>query len=179
MKPRRSALFSLLTMLTLAAVAQFVIVLLYPYVVTGYVSDLFSRNAGSNAFYHARRPTADEREVAMPSPDLIYSAGAYDVSQRPLHITAPTTGSYMSLSLYADNMDNFFVQNDLAVTGGKFDLVLIGSHTKASQQPGVRLVRAPSDTGVMVFRFFAGEGADAKRIEAVRRQIQSKPQQAP
>ncbi|MBV9467739.1 MAG: DUF1254 domain-containing protein, partial [Abitibacteriaceae bacterium] len=124
-----------------------------------------------NTLHHAHQPTPQDREVPMPSPDLIYSAGAYDVTQHPLHITAPLTGSYLSLSLYADNMDNFFVQNDRQVQHHQFDVIVVGPGDPLPHATGSLVVRAPSATGIILFRCFAGTRLALRKVADVQQQI--------
>jgi uncharacterized membrane protein len=126
---------------------------------------------GTNTLRHGSRPTSADRVVVLPSPDLVYSIGVFDLSSGPLRITAPASQSYMSLSLYAANTDNFFVMNDRQAEGGKFDLILVGPGASDPGVEGVRLVRSPSQTGIILFRFFAPEGAPLDEIDALRRQI--------
>src|SRR5262249_41685841 len=99
------------------------------------------------------------------------SIGVYDVSEKPLRITAPLPDSYMSLSLYAHDTDNFFVKNDRQLDSSKFDLVLVGPRAADPHVDGVPTVRAPSSTGIILFRFFAGEGNEFEKIDSLRREI--------
>src|SRR5258708_3403758 len=57
-----------------------------------------------NAIAHGERATDASRAIVKPSPDLLYSTCAFDVSRRPLKIvTGAPADTYWSVALYADN----------------------------------------------------------------------------
>ncbi|HET9752176.1 MAG TPA: DUF1254 domain-containing protein, partial [Myxococcales bacterium] len=85
---------------------------------------------GMNRILHAPLPDSAWRTVVMPSPDLLYSACAYDVSDRPLLVTAEVPEGYWSVSAFADDTDNFFVENDRTVGRRQMRVVF-------ARQPGV------------------------------------------
>jgi uncharacterized membrane protein len=167
---RNRVVWITVTLLT-AAFIHYGVILSYPYVIMSALQARLVKHNGKNAMRHSPRPTSEDRIVVAPSPDLIYSVAAFDVSEAPLRITAPLTGSYMSVSLYADNTDNFFVQNDLQVDGDHFDLVLVGPGASDTSSGEARLIRSPSNTGIVLFRYFAGEGTHLEAIESQRPQI--------
>jgi uncharacterized membrane protein len=157
--------------LVLAAGVHYAAVLIYPRALMSYTERRVLKRSEKNGLYHGSRPTPNDRVVVAPSPDLIYSIGVFDVSKGPLRIEAPLTGSYMSLSLYAANSDNFFVVNDRQIGGASFDIVLAGPAAPDPGIKGARLVRAPSTTGIILFRYFAGEGTHAEEIASRQKQI--------
>ena len=159
------------TTLVLAGAIHCAAVLMYPRALMAYVERKIIKEHGKNAFRHGSRPAPKDRVVVLPSPDLIYSVAVFDVSEGPLHITAPLTGWYMSLSLYADNSDNFFVQNDRQIESGKFDVVLAGSKASDVAVNGAQLVRAPSNKGIVLIRYFAGEGTHGEEIATRQKEI--------
>jgi uncharacterized membrane protein len=158
--------------LVLAAGIHCAVIVLYPRALISYVSGKIIGKVGKNAFYHGTRPTPKDRIVVLPSPDLIYSSGAFDLNDGPVRIKAPLTGSYMSVSLYASNSDNFFVMNDQQVKDGKFDIILANpEEAPVPDIPGVQVVRSPSKTGIMLIRYFAGEGTRAEEIASRQKEI--------
>jgi uncharacterized membrane protein len=111
---------------------------------------------GVNRALAAPRPDADSRTIVRLSPDLLYTMCVFDISERPLRITAPVPDSYVSISGFAANTDNFFAVNDASVQPGPdgrkvFDVVLARSEAVAAP-PGARVIVAPSDKGVILFR---------------------------
>jgi uncharacterized membrane protein len=119
--------------------------------------------------------TAGKLRIVRPSPDLLYSLAVFDLSGGPIRITAPVLDSYVSLSLYAGNTDNFFVTNDRRLDGPGFDLTLVGPLDPQPVVEGSLVVRAPTETGVIVFRYFTGDGSRADEIRSVRREIALRP----
>jgi uncharacterized membrane protein len=150
----------------LAAAIHLGIVLAVPYLVGIRLRAMAERNT----IVHAPRPTADFNPIRSSSPDLIYSACPYDLSDGPLRITAPVPGTYMSVSCFALNTDNFYVTNDQRVEGA-VDFVLVGPNAPNYKAPGTIVVRSPTTTGGIIFRYFIGDGTHEKEIESMRREI--------
>jgi uncharacterized membrane protein len=111
--------------------------------------------------------TAQSRAVVMPSPDLLYSVCAFDVSQGPVHVKANP--------LYANNSDNFFVVNDRNAKGQSVDLWLVSKEANvggAPTPPGSTVVVMPSRTGFLLMRVLTGNYAAEKEVvEAARRTL--------
>jgi len=153
--------------LLLAAAVHWGVVLAMPYVVGIRLRSM----AEPNLLVHAARPSAVFNPIRRSSPDLIYSACSYDLSDGPLHITAPVAGAYTSVSCFALNTDNFYVKNDQQVEKA-FDIVLVGPGIREPEAPGSDIVRSPTTTGGILFRYFVGDGRCEREIETVRREIQ-------
>ena len=154
-----------LATLALAAGVHFAVVWAAPRLILRQVISGISRRVGINAALHASKPTAASRDVVLPSPDLLYTLCAFDVSARPVKLTATIPeDTYWSLSLYADNTDNFFVVNDRKVAGKSVTVNLVGADSvQASEEPvavapntdasqATFLVRSPSKRGIALFR---------------------------
>ncbi|HEY6912406.1 MAG TPA: DUF1254 domain-containing protein [Myxococcales bacterium] len=122
-----------------------------PRAIVAVVRHRLSAEVGTNRIQHAPLPDGRWRTVVMPSPDLLYSACAYDVSERPLLVTAEVPQNYWSISAFADDTANFFVENDRAARGGRVRVVF--SSRPGFQDPGGgTVVQVPSKTGVVLFR---------------------------
>ncbi len=111
---------------------------------------------GINVALPAPRADASARTVVRPSPDLLYTACVFDLSAGPLRITAPVQTSYVSISGFGDNTDNFFALNDHSVVVSsdgqkRFDIVLTRD-ANVSVPPGARAIVAPSTRGLILFR---------------------------
>ena len=110
---------------------------------------------GYNVALPAPRATAEARTIVRPSPDMLYTACVFDISGRPLHVTAPVQDSYVSVSGFDAKTNNFFSVNDSAVVPGadglkRFDLVI--ARTEITVPPGAKLIVAPTDRGLILFR---------------------------
>ena len=166
---------AVLLTLALAAVFHLLAVIAVPYAVMRRVSAVLADRAGGvNIGLHAPRQDASAREVVRPSPDVLYTACAFDVSQGPVRLAGPLPATYASLALFADNTDVFFVANDRDV-GGRIDVYLVGRDSRATAPPGAMLVRAPSDRGVALFRTFIDDERRLPELDAARREQSCEP----
>lgn len=131
------------------------------------MSVAMSRIAGGerNAWRLAPRVTPDSRTIVRPSPDFAYSACSYDLSHGPVRIDVAPWDGYWSLSLYADNSDNFFVVDDREVEGG-VHVMLSRSRPADNTDASVRVVQSPSVRGIALIRRLA-PNADAYNAAAV------------
>lgn len=157
--------------LALAAVFHIVTIMLYP---TGLLMALAvkQRKAGfrANTVYHAPRVTSASREVVRPSPDLLYSICAYDVSDAPLRITAPVPDTYWSLSFFASNTDNFFVVNDRQIQSKTIEVVLVGPGRPAPKGEAAMVVTSPTRRGVALFRTLVTDESRVPDLVRIQKQ---------
>lgn len=125
---------------------------------------------GRNVWMHAPRATPENQQVVRTSPDLAYSACVWDLSDGPLHITAPGWDRYFSLTLYQARTDNFFVANDRTDPSGA-DILLATAQQASSVTVAedVRLVVAPSSTGIALLRYLAPTPAAFDSVDRMRR----------
>ena len=162
---RKLALF-----LAIAAAANLATVAALPRLINAVVLHRMAQLAGGpNRAMPAPRADASARAVVRPSPDLLYTVCVFDVSERPLRITAPVQDSYVSVSGFAADTDNFFAINDAALEPGpdgvkRFDLVV--AKAGATGLPaGARVITAPSDRGLILFRTLITRDADLPRLQ--------------
>lgn len=162
---RKLALFAVL-----AAAANLATVMALPRLINAVVLHRMEQIAGgANRALPAPRADASTRAVVRPSPDLLYTACVFDVSARPLRITAPVQDSYVSVSGFAADTDNFFAINDAELEPGaggtkRFDLIV--ARPGATGLPaGTRVITAPSDKGLILFRSLISRDADVPRLQ--------------
>jgi uncharacterized membrane protein len=121
-----------------------------------------------NELRHTPRVTEKSRQIVRPSPDLAYSACAFDLAKGPVRITAAPWGQYWSLALYAANTDNFWTGNDRAFPGGA-RIVLIARGQSHAPAPGETVVESPSRRGIALIRRLAPRAQDFAAVEEVRK----------
>ncbi|MBO6541707.1 MAG: DUF1254 domain-containing protein [Alphaproteobacteria bacterium] len=157
--------------LILAGIIHIVAILLWPsFVMDRLISGLEARSA-LNVAIHTPRADENARTVVRPSPDLIYTICAFDVSQRPLAISAPVPPeTYFSLSMFADNTDNFFVVNDKQLTKDIVEVVLVKDEAQVTELGGPPVVVAPSERGVLLFRTLIQSEDRFDTLDAIRKQ---------
>ncbi len=148
----------------------------YPRLVMRVAWNAMSASADVNGLLHAPRPDASSRTVVRPSPDIVYSVCVYDLDRGQWSIRLRPPDSYVSVSLYAMNTDNFFTVNDSDIQGDTLDLRIVSGaldETPVTGRPVV--VKAPGRRGIALVRFFAGRGERAEAIEAARRTLRCAP----
>ena len=140
--------------LVLAVIFHLVTVLAIPHLVMNTAYKRIVQRAGSraNVLIHSPRVTVESRTVVQPSPDLLYSVCAYDVSENPLHITASVPDTYWSLSIYQTNTDNFYVLNDRQAKTNPVEIVLVGPEMGVPNVANAEVVVAPTEKGIFLLR---------------------------
>lgn len=127
------------------------------YLEDGYETEI-RRRRGINVALPAPRADARNQRVVRQSPDLVYTVCVFDVSEHPLHVSGPVQDTYVSLSGFAANTDNFFVINDRQIDTGadgsrRFNVVIRGPASGDRRlPPGARVIDAPTDRGMLLFR---------------------------
>jgi uncharacterized membrane protein len=136
-----------------------------------------------NAIHHQPRVTADSRGVVRPSPDLLYSACPFDLTNGPLLVTAPVPqGTYWSVSVFDADTNNIFALNDRQVRTGRVMLQVVRRNgtmadflSKANEPPlTYKDVFSPTTHGLVLFRTLISDEKDFAKIDAVRRQANCK-----
>ena len=117
-----------------------------------------------NTVYHAGKTDASLRKVVLPNPDFIYSACFFNLSKNDLLITGefPDTSQYCSLAFYDDNVQPYYVRNNLQGFKNKYTIRL--SAVNRVQ----RTLRAKTKQGTVLMRILVTDSsqmANAKRIQ--------------
>ena len=68
------------------------------------------------------------------------------------------------------NSDNYYVKNDRQA-GSLLDIVLVGPGTPEPKVQAAEIVRSPTTTGGIIFRYFVGDGTHEAQIDSIRREI--------
>lgn len=142
-------------------------------------SEAVVQRGGYNVALPTPRADAQARTVVRPSPDLLYTACVFDVSEHPLRVTAPVQDSYVSVSGFAADTSNFFAVNDSALSPGPdgkkhFDLVIARS-TDAAVPPGAKLITSPSDRGLILFRSLIRRDSDLPLLREFQSRQECRP----
>ena len=128
-----------------------------------------------NKIYHSPSIDVTSRKVVAPSPDLVYSAVIYDVTEKPLLITVPIPDTYWSISFFADNTDNYFVKNDRQLKSNPARFVLVGEGQGINAPPTAELVKAVTNKGIILFRSLVKGPRHFQELDRQRRSITIKP----
>ena len=172
----RRWLFRILATLALAGAFHVLTVMAFPRVIM-FAFEWKGKDLGRtpNVLYHQPRVTAASRLVVRPSPDLLYSACAYDVSKAPLLISASVPDTYWSLSFFASNTDNFFVVNDQEVKASPVDILLVGPGMAHKNPGNARVVASPSNRGVALIRILIADESRIEELTKIQRQAFCRP----
>ncbi len=160
----------LLAALAGAGLAHALVVYSVPWLIMAIAMRGMTRQNGTN--HAAFPPRADEssRAIVRPSPDLLYSACVFDVSQGPLRVTAQVPPqTYWSLSMFAANTDNFYKQNDHEAVDGQVDIVLVREGSNAPVPKGATVVEAPTSQGIILTRTLINEESRLAELDTARR----------
>lgn len=155
--------------LILAVMFHLATIYAYPYYVMG------SRGA-KNTIVHAPPVSALTRHVVRPCPDLLYSACGFDLSEKPLHVTAPIPeDTYWSISMFANNTDNFFVMNDRKLGSKEVDIVLVKKGESFTGKENSIVVESPSERGLILFRMLIKDETKVDELISVQKQASCRP----
>ncbi len=130
-----------------------------------------------NVVRHMPRADEHSRLVVRPSPDLLYSACAFDLSKGALRVTAEVPpGTYWSVSVFDANTNNIFVENDRQAKGGKVDFDIVGHGSGiVIQENGNNApytIEAPRPIkGLVLFRTLIIDESRFAAIDAARRKV--------
>lgn len=157
-----------LVVLLAAALLHVASLWLLPRAIVAYVRHRVIADVGVNTIHHAPLPDETWHGVPMPSPDQLYAACAYDVSQGAVEVSADVPDSYFSISAFADNTDNVFVADDRELARPRARLLL--TRDPGLRDPeGRRLLVVPTARGVVLFRWLVLDRAELPRFEALAR----------
>ena len=156
----------------LAAFLHFLLIWWAPELVTtlAFRSMQRLRPLGWNAFSHQPRlAEASDPSVPATSPDIVYSIAFYDLTSGPVrvHCVIPETGNYWSVSLYAWNTDNFFVENDRTAAAREFDLVLTLPGAVYHPRAGERVLTSPTTKGIILLRAIISDRENKKELALI------------
>jgi uncharacterized membrane protein len=135
-----------------------------PYLIMSRAISGVARQAGGfNTPLATGLPTAAVRNIVKPSPDLLYTACAFDLSDGPVLIGGTPSAAYWSMALYGSNTDNFFVINDRQADNKPAFVVLATAAMRAQIPAAYRsltVVEPPSRKGVALFRYLVLDQKD-------------------
>lgn len=157
----------------LAAIAAFgayqATLLATPYALMHVAMNKIGGRAAVNSFGFGEMATADNQPIVRPSPDLSYSACAFDVSEGPVLLDiAPVPDHYWSVSIFDARTDVAAVRSDRDTGGKPARLALLKSGQQAPQ--GYEPVLLQYDRGIALIRILLANPDEYPAIDAIRRQ---------
>lgn len=142
-----------------------------PSLIMGYATGRMTDLVGVNAMLHAPRPNAMNDTIVRSSPDLLYSTCVYDVSDKPVVLTARVPrGTYWSAAFYDINTNNYRVINDRQATAGSITVVVTKAGTPAASAPaGAEAIVSPTNRGLILIRTLINDDNAFATIDDDRR----------
>jgi uncharacterized membrane protein len=139
-----------------------------------------TKTVADNTIFYPPRPTATERGIVRPSPDLLYSICVYDLGAAggALRIsTHDMPNTYWSVSVFDAETNNFYALNDRQTKTGGADFLLAakGAAIAAGQLP---VIAAPTDRGIVLLRMLVDDERRLSEIEAARHNAKCTPYEA-
>jgi len=152
--------------LVLSVIFCFIFITVFPRAMMYAVLQIIRGDRAVNALYHGELDTAGRDPVPMTSPNLLKSTCIFDVSEKPLRITAMVPDTYWSISFYASNTDNFFVRNDEQVPSKEVKLLLVNREYPHTDDEEV--IVSPTDTGFMIVRMLITHPDRLKELKEIQ-----------
>jgi uncharacterized membrane protein len=154
---------------------------LLPNFVMAQLLDRLAREGGYNTMHHASRADDNSRIIVRPSPDLLYSICPFDLNSAhgAVHVQADVPdGTYWSVSLFSDNTNNFFVENDRQAKRGRVDFVIVGPRTGTVDDTDrwtPPQIYSPSIKGLVLVRTLINDESRFAEIDQARRRVTCTP----
>lgn len=123
---------------------------------------------GPNQMRHGAQRTHETRGVVMPSPDLLYSACPFDLSQGPVRVVSPATPGYHSVSVYAHNSDNVFTVGGAEARALEGDVTFVLTRDEPGAGGDATAVQSPTDRGLVLVRRLIGAGTSYDALRAIQ-----------
>jgi uncharacterized membrane protein len=158
-----------LTALAIAVVTHLAVVAFLPRMIMTYVMGRMVTVTGINRLYHPPLPDAARRDIVRPCPDLAYSVCVFDLSQGPVRLTTPDSPTYLSVSGFSAQTDNFFAINDRAITDEGLVLWLVAAKPSQPPRAGEPFVVSPTPRGVVLIRRVVQSPEHFARVDDARR----------
>lgn len=160
----------LIAVIAIAAITHAALLYFGPSLIMARVLGRMTERAGYNAMVHPPRPNAANNTIVRSSPDLLYSACAYDLSAGPVRISAEVPpDTYWSMSFYDLNTNNYRVINDGQATAGAVLIVLRRDGENGLPPAGAEVITSPTERGVILIRTLINDETRLAGIDAVRR----------
>jgi uncharacterized membrane protein len=154
--------------LFLAVAGHFALVFATPWIVnTIWLNRLTAAGVPYNEISHAKRPKpAGKDVVGYDNPDNLPSFMLYDLSKGPVRIKAKVAreAAYWSVSFIDSDTDVFGLVRDADVKGDDVNVLLEKAGQTSAPEAGERVIRSPTDKGVVLFRLIMPNRYDAKTV---------------
>jgi hypothetical protein len=121
-------------------------------------------------------PTAAYRDVVRMNVDTLYSFAWLDLSKEPLVLSVPDTHDRYYLLPILDAWTDVFASPGKRTTGTKAgDFAIVGPNWTGTLPAGMKELRSPTNTAMIVGRTQANGSADYAAVHAIQKQYRLTP----
>ena len=114
-------------------------------------------------------------------PDMAFAICPYDISERPIAISAPLPDTYWAVSIFEPSGRNIYTLNDTQVGTDEFAALIVQGEAKTTaeedtsqRQGGGIVIHTTQAQGVVVIRSLVPDLASRKRAHALLAQTECK-----
>ncbi len=125
------------------------------------------RAGGPNRMIHAPPPTPQSRAIVRPSPDLLYSVCAFDLTGGDAALTIGAMQGYWSASFYDAATNNFHVLNSRTAVPGPHRFRLTRDE---DGQSAADVIVSPGKRGAVLIRRRIGNMDDLQAAQRAQSQ---------
>jgi uncharacterized membrane protein len=173
---------ALLLVAVAGTAAHFLTIVAIPKIVMGQVLKKIAAQDSWNVLRHPKPADETERVVVMPSPDLLYSICAYDLSKGPLELkTELPPGTLWSLTAYDAWTNNYFTDDDRRVSAPQRHYVIaLEEHapqveSMAMDDSHLHLIYSSTTRGLLLIRTVINQEQRLGELDAIRRKASCAP----
>ena len=172
MNSRRKGLLTWFSItLLIATMVHILTVWWFPYGIMLAAQRSMANMSNDEGIVFSDRPTPADHSFRHLARNLIYSAASFDVSKSALHIEAPVSDSYMSITLYAADGEAFHTMNDLQIEGDLLTLTLIGPEKAQGNLPASEKIISPTSRGIVILRYFVKDENHLIQVKSKQTQL--------
>jgi uncharacterized membrane protein len=167
----KSFLIWISSTLFIAALVHLAAVWALPYGIIFGAKRAMANRSNDKGIVFSDRPAPADRSFRHLARNLIYSAASFDVSKSALHIEAPITDSYMSVTLYAADGEAFHTMNDHQIEGDILNLILVGSENTQTYMSTSGKIISPTSTGIIMLRYLVKDDNHLTQVKSKQTQL--------
>ena len=162
------------------AIATVIFILVFPRGLVALIHTMQVASAGAwGSVYHLRElATAQDRQVAKPNRDTIYSSVAIDLATGPVLLTVPPYERYWNVQFIDANSNVFGYMGSRHGNGDKDRTALLVPQDYQQDTGDQRIIRATSDKVWLVYRFHVVDANDIAAAVQVQNNLELTTSQA-
>ncbi len=156
----------------LAAIVHLSLVLFVPMLDIGARMAQFETTSEINTLKKLSSANDKNTMLIEPSPDISYAFCRFDLSSKPVQVSAPIPDSYWSVSVYSDTGENIYTINDTQTGVRNLKLLIVNADSQDSVSNNALVKDAitfasPALTGLIIFRGFVPDRSRRAEVDNI------------